>query len=86
MLVFCFNIGYYRELPQAMESDESRWLKRNYRPAPSDGLSAKKVKYSEIYTGLLSIQDIQSQLPFIAHFPTLPVKCLGILEQSTLSA
>ena len=39
---------------QAMESDESRWLKRNYRPAPSDGPSAKKVKYSDIYTGLVS--------------------------------
>ena len=37
-----------------MESVESRWLKRNYRPAPSEGPSAKKVKYSEIYTGLVS--------------------------------
>ena len=37
-----------------MESDETRWLKRNYRSAPSEGPSAKKVKYSEIYTGLVS--------------------------------
>ena len=37
-----------------MESDESRWLKRNYRPAPSEGPSAKRVKYSEIYAGLVS--------------------------------
>ena len=37
-----------------MESNESRWLKRNYRPAPSEGPSAKRVKYSEIYAGLVS--------------------------------
>ena len=45
------SLGYYRA---SMESDESRWLKRNYRPAPSEGPSAKKVKYSEIYSALVS--------------------------------
>lgn len=37
-----------------MASQETRWLREHYRPAPSDGPSAKRVKYSEIYDGLVS--------------------------------
>ena len=39
---------------QRMESEEQKWLRKHYHPAPSDGPAAKRTKFSDIQQQLTS--------------------------------
>ena len=52
-----------------MESEVSQWLRKRYRPAPTDGPSAKKIKFS----------DIQKQLE--SEFPNRSFPASSISEE-----
>ena len=41
-----------------MESEESQWLRKRYRPAPTDGPAAKKIKFSDIH------KQLESEFPY----------------------
>lgn len=71
-----------------MESAESQWLKKHYRPALVDGPAAKKVKFSDIQKQLESEFPDKSFMAYVSEekrelFQTASVRPPASPDRST---